>query len=233
LRLIGGEGVARERAGEVAKLLESALALPAEAISYEWASTDQPIADDSTAAGRAALLVAVEIWYDDFKDATSTQELVVKNDFTPVKVCRMQTVCKLRYVEGRERRARVQNLVAPLHYDDASLQPTPAFVAQIQRTLETLSDKQHVVTKFIGYTDNAPLAEREAQVYGDHEALSKARARRIAVAIQDELGLPAEAVDSDGHGADRTIASNETSQGQALVRRFAAGVAGRAAVVSV
>ena len=75
------------------------------------------------------------------------------------------------------------------------------------------------MTKFIGYTDNAPLAEREARIYGDHETLSKARARRVAVAIQEELGLPAEAVDSDGHGTDRAMASNETPQGQALNRR--------------
>ena len=180
-----------------------------------------PIADNATAAGRAPnRRVEVEVWYDEFKDATGTEEFVVKNDFQQIKVCRMQTVCKLRYIEGHERRARVQNLVAPLHYDDASLQVSPTFVAQIQRTLENLRDKQHVVVKFIGYTDNSPLAEREARIYGDHETLSKARARRVALAIQDELGLPAEAVDSDGHGTDRALASNETPQGRALNRRI-------------
>ena len=214
------EGLSRERAGEVAELLQSALALPADAISYEWAGASQPVADNATAAGRAAnRRVAVEIWYDEFKDATGTEEFVVKNDFQQIKVCRVQTVCKLRYIEGHERRARVQNLVAPLHYDDASLQVSPTFVAQIQRTLENLRDKQHVVVKFIGYTDNSPLAEREARIYADHETLSKARARRVAVAIQDELGLPAEAVDTDGHGTDRAMASNETPQGRALNRR--------------
>ena len=214
------DGLSRARAGEVAELLQSALALPAEAISYEWAGANQPIADNATAAGRAAnRRVAVEIWYDEFKDATGTEEFVVKNDIKQVKVCRVETVCKLRYIEGHERRARVQNLVAPLHYDDASPQLSPTFVAQVQRTLENLRDKQHVVAKFIGYTDNSPLAEREARIYGDHETLSKARARRVAVAIQEQLGLPAEAVDSDGHGTDRAMASNETPQGQALNRR--------------
>ncbi len=107
-------------------------ALPADAISYEWAGANQPIADNATAAGRAAnRRVAVEIWYDEFKDATGTEEFVVKNDIQQVKVCRVETVCKLRYIEGHERRARVQNLVAPLHYDDASLQLSPTFVAQV------------------------------------------------------------------------------------------------------
>ena len=59
----------------------------------------------------------------------------------------------------------------------------------------------------------------EARIYGDHETLSKARARRVAVAVQDELGLPAEAVDTDGHGTERAMASNETPQGRTLNRR--------------
>ena len=182
--------VARTRRAKLRSCCNRRSALPAEAISYEWAGANQPIADNSTAAGRAAnRRVAVEIWYDEFKDATGTEEFVVKNDIKQVKVCRMETVCKLRYIEGHERRARVQNLVAPLHYDDASPQLSPTFVAQVQRTLENLRDKQHVVAKFIGYTDNSPLAEREARIYGDHETLSKARARRVAVAIQERTGI--------------------------------------------
>ena len=133
----------------------------------------------------------------------------------------METVCKLRYIEGHERRARVQNLVAPLHYDDASLQLSPTFVAQIQRTLENLSDKQHVVAKFIGYTDNSPLAEREARIYGDHETLSKARARRVA--CRDSGGnwdcRPRQWTVTDT-APIAPMASNETPQGQALNRRI-------------
>src|SRR4029453_10284266 len=79
------EGLSRERAGEVAELLQSALTLPPEAISYEWAGASQPIADNATPSGRAAnRRVAVEIWYDEFKDAMGTEEFVVKNDFQQV-----------------------------------------------------------------------------------------------------------------------------------------------------
>src|SRR5262249_41099905 len=97
---------------------------------------------------------------------------------------------------------------------------TSEFVAQIQRTLEHLSDKQHVVAKFIGYTDNSPLASRDERIYGDQETLSKARARRVALAIQEKLDLPAEGVESDGHGTDRALASNDTPQGRAQNRRI-------------
>ena len=47
------EGLSRERAGEVAELLKGNLALPAEAISYEWAGDQQPVASNETEVGRA------------------------------------------------------------------------------------------------------------------------------------------------------------------------------------
>jgi len=215
------EGLSRERAGEVAELLQKALGLPPEAISYQWAGDSRPVATNATAAGRAMnRRVEVEVWYDELRDQTAQEEFVVKNDIGQIKVCRMETVCKLRYVEGHARRARVQNLVAPLHYDAATLAVSPQFATQIEQTLANLRDRQNVVVKFIGYTDDVPLAEREQRIYGDHEALSKARARRVALAIQERLGLPADAVDSDGHGTERAMASNATPQGRALNRRI-------------
>ena len=46
-------GLSRERAGEVAEFLQRALALPPEAISFEWAGDTQPIASNATEEGRA------------------------------------------------------------------------------------------------------------------------------------------------------------------------------------
>ena len=178
------EGLSRERAGEVAELFQRSLGLPPEAISYEWAGASRPVASNTNEAGRALnRRVEVEVWYDELHDKVSEKEFVVAEDIRQVKVCRMETVCKLRYVEGHARRARVQNLVAPLHYDEASLRVSPQFSAQIARTLENLRDKRNVVVKFLGYTDNLPLAERDARIYGDHLSLSKARSRRVALAI--------------------------------------------------
>ncbi len=214
------EGLSRERAGQVAELFQKTLELPPEAMSFEWAGDSKPIAGNETAAGRAQnRRVEVEVWYDEMKDATVTEEVLVKNDIRQVKVCRVETVCKMRYLDGHQHRARVRNLVAPLHYDEASVDVTPEFVGQVQRTLEHLADKQHVMVKFIGYTDNTALASREERIYGDQETLSKARARRVALAIQEQLQLPTESVDSEGHGTDRALASNDTQQGRAMNRR--------------
>lgn len=215
------DGLSRERAGEVAEFFQRALDLPPDAVSYEWAGAAQPVATNSTEAGRAQnRRVEVEVWFDVFTDAVAEEEYVVAEDIRQIKVCRMETVCKLRYVDGHARRARVQNLVAPLNYDAASLAVTPGFLTQIQQTLENLSDRQNVVVRFIGHTDDTALAERDARIYGDHLSLSRARAHRVALEVEEALDLPALAVESDGFGESRNIASNATPAGRALNRRI-------------
>ena len=63
-------GLSRERAGEVAEYFKSALGLPPEAITYEWAGDTQPIASNLTEEGRALnRRVEVEVWYDEVRDA--------------------------------------------------------------------------------------------------------------------------------------------------------------------
>ena len=113
----------------------------------------------------------------------------------------MQTVCKLRYVDGHARRARVQNLIAPLYFDAESIDVSEEFIASVQEAFTNLSGKQNVVVKFVGHTDALPLTGRVERIYGDHAGLSKARARRVALAVQDGLELPTEIVMSDGRGA--------------------------------
>jgi flagellar motor protein MotB len=213
-------GLSRERAGEVAELFQRSLSLPPEAISYEWAGDTRPVAPNTTPQGRALnRRVEVEVWYDEPIDSMALQEVVVPHDIRRIKMCRIETVCKLRYLDGHARRARVQNLIAPLHYSEDAIDVSAAFITQVNQALRNLHDKQNVVVKFVGYTDGAPLSGRTDRIYGSHEGLSKARARRVALAVQDALELSTAAVDSDGRGSERALASNETAQGRALNRR--------------
>jgi flagellar motor protein MotB len=138
----------------------------------------------------------------------------------PIKVCRVQAVCKMRYKEGHTPRTRVRNLVAPLRYEGETVQITDTFTKQVKQALDNLRDKQGVTVRFIGYTDDAPLTSSDESTYGDQVPLSKARARRVALAMQQTLGLPASAIESDGRGASRPIASNETVLGRTLNRRI-------------
>jgi flagellar motor protein MotB len=147
-------------------------------------------------------------------DSKSTDE--VKR----IKVCRVETVCKMRYKEGQTPRARVRNLVLPLHYEDETIPISDTFTRQVREGLENLRNKQGVTVRFIGYTDDAPLTGPDESIYGNQLALSKARAKRVALAMQQVLGLPASAIESDGRGASRPVASNETARGRALNRRI-------------
>jgi flagellar motor protein MotB len=213
-------GLSRERAGEVAEYFKTALGLPPEAIAYEWAGDSQPIASNLTEAGRSLnRRVEVEVWYDEIRGALRDEEVVVADDIKRIKVCRMETVCKMRYMDGHARRARVRNLVAPLRYEDETTAVSEDFTKQVRQALANLRDKQDVKIRFIGYTDDAPLTGRNERIYGNHLSLSKARAHRVGLAIQESLGLPSSAVESDGRGTARPLASNETVQGRALNRR--------------
>jgi len=214
------EGLSRERAGEVAEFLKTALALPPEAVSFEWAGASQPVASNATAAGRASnRRVEVEVWYDETRQTETVEDVVVPEEIKRVKICRMETVCKLRYLEGHEHRARVKNLVAPLHLGEENAEVPDEFVRQIGQALHDLRDRLNVTVKFVGFTDDAPLTGRTERIYGTHLALSKAWARRVALGVQEALHLPSTAVASDGRGAQRPIASNDTDKGRALNRR--------------
>ncbi|MBW2290274.1 MAG: OmpA family protein, partial [Deltaproteobacteria bacterium] len=215
------EGLSRERAGEVAEYLQAALALPPEGISFAYAGDSEPVASNATEAGREQnRRVEVEVWYDEMRDALAMEEVVISDETKRVKICRTETVCKLRYREGHDRRARIRNLIAPLNIAEDTARFPDDFVRQVRQALDNLRDRQNVTVKFIGYTDDTPLEGRAARIYGTHLAVSKARAHRVARAIQDRLKLTTAAVASDGHGAAFPVASNATERGRALNRRI-------------
>jgi flagellar motor protein MotB len=142
------------------------------------------------------------------------------DDVKRIKVCRVENVCKMRYKEGQTPRTRVRNLVLPLRYEDETVPISDAFSRQLRQALDNLRDKKGVTVRFIGYTDDAPLTGRDESIYGNQLALSKARANRVALAMQKILGLPALAIESEGRGASHPVVSNETAQGRALNRRI-------------
>lgn len=213
-------GLSRERAGTTAEYCQRALNLPAEAISYEGFGDSQPVAENTTEYGRQLnRRVEVQVWYDEINERQVTKEVFVPREVHRIKICRTETVCKLRYKEGHQHRARVKNLITPLHYDESLTEVPGDFLRQLRQAMANLAGKQNLVIKFIAYTDNLPLAERDKRIYGDHLGLSKAVARRISLAVQEALGLPNASVESQGRGSLRPVAGNDTQQGRALNRR--------------
>ena len=214
-------GLSRERAGTIAEYCQQALNLPPEAISYEGLGDSQPVADNETDNGRKLnRRVEVQVWYDEIVDKRVKKEVVVPRQVKRVKICRTETVCKLRYKAGHAHRACVKNLVQPLQYDQAMANVPAPFLQQIRQAMANLRGKQNLMVKFNAYTDNMPLKGRDKRIYGDHNGISKAVARRTALAVQESLGLPDGAVASDGKGASRPVASNDTQRGRALNRRI-------------
>jgi flagellar motor protein MotB len=213
--------LSRERAGTTAEHFQKALNLPPESISYEGAGDMRPVASNATANGKARnRRVEVEVWYDEVTEKLVDREVVIAEQFNRVKVCRVETVCKLRYKEGHSKRARIKNLVPPLHFDDETTSIPEEFYRHLSQALVNLRDKQNVVVKFTGHTDNLPLNGRAERIYGNHVGLSKARARRAALTVQDALKLPTSAVHVDGKGAALPIASNDSDHGRAVNRRI-------------
>jgi flagellar motor protein MotB len=214
-------GLSKERAGTTAEFFQQALDLPPEAISYEGVGESKPIASNDTEQGRAQnRRVEVQVWYDEVSEELVDKEVEVQQQLKRIKVCRVETVCMVRYKDGHSRRAKLKNLVPPLHYDDNVSQIPQQYLNQLRQALRNLKDKDNVQLHFIGYTDDTPLSGRDARIYGDHVGLSKANARRVSLAIQDALQLPAEAIASTGKGTAYPLASNNSAKGRALNRRI-------------
>jgi len=149
-----------------------------------------------------------------------SQSLDPTEDIKRIKVCRVETVCTMRFREGDTPRTRVRNLVAPLRYEGEAGSLPEAFTRQIAQALDNLRDRQGVRVRFIGYTDGAPLGGRDELTYGDHLSLSKAMAYRVALAVGEALALPDSAIETEGRGASQPLASSNTAEGRALNRRI-------------
>ena len=213
-------GLSRERAGTVAEYCQRALKLPPEAISYEGFGYTQPVAENTTEKGRELnRRVEVQVWYDEVGQKKVKKEVVVPGEVNRVLICRTETVCKYRYKDGQAHRARVRNVVAPLHYDAGTLVVQEEFLQQVRQGIKNLGGKENLVVSFTGYTDNVTLVGREERIYGDAVGFSKAVSRRVALAVQDKLGLPTAAIQTEGRGAAQPAASNDTEQGRAMNRR--------------
>ncbi len=213
-------GLSRERAGTTAEYFQQALGLPPEAISYEGMGDSQPVASNATEAGRRLnRRVEVQVWYDEISEKPVEKEVVIPYEVHRVQVCRSETVCKMRYLDGQAHRARIRNLVPPLHYEQGMLEVSEPFLRQIRQALKNLQGKQNLTVKFTAHSDNLPLRGRQQRIYGDQLGFSKAVARRVLLAVQEDLGLPNPAVACEGRGAAQPVASNDTQQGRALNRR--------------
>ena len=220
IQYVDNAGLSRERAGVAAEFFQKALSLPPESVTYEGRGEREPVASNATEAGRARnRRMEVEVWYDEIDEKPVVKQVVVQENIQRVKVCRIEQMCQLSYKEGHAKRTRVKNLVPPFHYEEGNVAVPQEYQRKLLQVLNDLGDKRNVVIKFIGYTDSVPLSGRDERIYANHVGISKARARRLAQALQDALKLPPAAIESDGKGALNPVASNDVENGRAANRR--------------
>ncbi|WP_193161517.1 OmpA family protein [Microbulbifer hainanensis] len=211
----------RARAKYVADYFQLALDLPKDAITFEGRGDEEPVADNVTSSGRALnRRVQVKLSYDELdEDAQAEMQRAQALQLNRVKVCRQETVCRLHYKAGSEQRARLKNLVTPLRLQPGQADLPEAFVRRIREVRANLADKENLVIHFVGHTDGSPLPEGPANLYSDQMALSRAEARRVALAVRDALNLPDAMVSSSGKGDTQPLVPNDTPKGRALNRR--------------
>ena len=216
-------GLSRERAGQVAEHIQTALALPPESISYEWAGDTRPVASNLTEEGRA-----LNRRVDDRglvrRNAPAhrrSRKCWSNTTMKTVKVCRMETLCKLRYVDGHaKRRARAEpGCAAALRRPSPSTSTTrSSSIEQRLRQPRRQAKRRCPLRRLHGRRCRWP--GRTERIYGDHLGLSRARARRVALAVQDALDLPTPIIESDGRGAERPLGSNaDRARSRAMNRR--------------
>lgn len=218
---IDNVGLSKHRAQTTAEYFQLQLNLAPDAVSFDGVGASQPIASNDNEAGkRRNRRVEVQVWYDEIEEKVVDKQVVIPGEkLNRIKVCRAETVCKLSYKDGSARRVRLQNLVKPYRIEAGQSGVSEQFIRQIRETLGNLSNKSKLEIRFVGHTDNMPLANAEKRIYGNHENFSIARARYVMLEVQDRLSLPNEAVSSSGKGQKFPVASNNSEKGRSLNRR--------------
>ena len=221
-KYIDNLGLSKHRALTAAEFFQRELDLAPDAVSFDGVGSSQPVASNSTEAGkRQNRRVEVQVWYDEITEKVVEKEIIIPAEkLNRIKVCRVETVCKLTYKDGNARRVRLQNLVKPYRIEPGQAGVSDEFIRQIGETLRNLGDKRNVEIRFVGHTDDLPLEQAEKRIYGDHENYSRARARYVMLEVQDRLSLANAAVSSSGKGRKFPVASNGTEKGRSLNRRI-------------
>lgn len=119
-------------------------------------------------------------------------------DVNRIEVCRQETLCKLRYKDGAVQRARIRDLIAPIHFNAAEIDIPAAWLQQLDEIYQRLLLRNNLRIKFIVTVGGAPLTALEQKVYGDHRGLARALARRAVVTVEQALALPADVAESAG-----------------------------------
>ena len=118
-------------------------------------------------------------------------------------------------IETRE----LTGIVDPVHFESGKADIPQSYIEQLQRAIDSLSDKENVRISVIGHTDTQRLSPRTAAKFTDNYGLSVARADQVAKKLRGSLNIDSNSIETSGRGPDEPIATNSTLEGMAQNRR--------------
>ena len=149
-----------------------------------------------------------------------TQALMSKVNFAVKRPAPGQQVIgeessKLR----REVRSHHLERIEPVRFESGKSNILPTYLDRLRSLLARYHGKRNLRVRFSGHTDDQPLGPAVRAIYADNQGLSEARAREVAKFVADELGLPGDMIETEGHAERMPVASNRTLAGMAMNRR--------------
>ncbi len=109
--------------------------------------------------------------------------------------------------------------VTRVHFDTGGSLIREADFERLYAQLSPYRQARNLTARFIGHTDNRPMSERTAQLYGTNQRLSEARARQVADVAKLALGLSEDMVQVLGMADRQPLVSNDSPDGMATNRR--------------
>lgn len=107
----------------------------------------------------------------------------------------------------------------PIRFDSGYSNIDQRYLDQLGPLLNGLRDKENIHVQTIGHTDTVPLKSATADIYGDNQGLSEARAEAVADIIRRDAELGGVKVQSSGRSFKDPLGNNNTEKGRASNRR--------------
>lgn len=215
-------GMSRARAGAVARFLQQALDLPEGAIAFDGRGAAEPVASNTTGAGRARnRRVEVRVWFEQVERRELNEEIVIPPPGQRrIKVCRTAPGCIVVRKLPNARRMVLRNFMAPLRFAPGTAEIPAPEIEKLRAVLARHKDKRNLELSFTGHVDSTPIGVEASGRFGDKAGLSRAQATMAARQVRRVLNLPDHQIRIEGAGDQQPLADNGTANGRAQNRRI-------------